>query len=142
MKYVLLTLTFALSILGACTSEKTEVNRAELEQQVLAVHDSAMAKMGDIYKLRKNLLSLRDSLEAQTQTDSIVLNKLQLHIQSLNQADESMMAWMRQYKAPAENQENEQAINYLQHELVKVQKLQTLMDSTINAARSTYRSNE
>ena len=143
MKYVLLIFSLALSILCACSSENNpQLQRENLEQQVLAVHDTAMAKMGDIYKLRKNLRSLRDTLEAQAQTDSTILHNLQLHIRLLNQADEAMMAWMRQYKAPTEEQENEQAINYLQQELVKIEKVQTLMDSTIHAARSTYNTNE
>ena len=141
MKHVIIAICFALAILCGCNQGQSPKEQKEaLEQRVLAVHDTAMAKMGDIYKLRKNLRTLRDTLEAQPQPDSTLLQNLQQHIQLLNRADEAMMGWMRQYKAPAEDIPNEQAMNYLQQELVKIENVQTLMDSTIQAARSTYNS--
>ncbi|MEJ8804001.1 hypothetical protein [Pontibacter sp. H249] len=140
MKYLILSISFALAILCSCSQGQSPKEQKEaLEERVLAVHDTAMAKMGDIYKLRKGLRTLRDTLEVQ-QADSSTLNSLQIQIQLLNRADEAMMVWMRQYKAPAKDMPNEQALNYLQQELVKIEKVQTLMDSTINAARNTYTS--
>lgn len=139
MKYFILTISFALAILCGCNQGQSPAEQKDaLEKKVLVVHDTAMAKMGDIYKLRKNLRTLRDTLEAQPQPDSSTLKKLQQHIQLLNRADEAMMGWMRQYKAPTEDMSNEQAMEYLQQELVKIEKVQTLMDSTIQAARTTY----
>ncbi|MBC5992363.1 hypothetical protein [Pontibacter cellulosilyticus] len=141
MKYILLIISLALAILCSCSQvQSPEEQQETLEQNVLAVHDTAMAKMEDIFKLRKSLRTLRDTLETQTQPDSAILNNLQQHIQLLNRADEAMMGWMRQYKAPAADMPNEQAINYLQQEMVKIKKVQTLMDSTINAAQATYNS--
>ncbi|WP_299823308.1 hypothetical protein [uncultured Pontibacter sp.] len=139
MKYLLLTLSFALAILCSCSqTQSPEEQKEALEQNVLAVHDTAMAKMEDIFRLRKNLRILRDTLETQLQPDSAVLKSLQTHIQLLNRADEVMMGWMRQYKAPAEDMPHEQAMEYLEQEKIKIEKVQTIMDSTINAARSTY----
>ncbi|GAB3199521.1 succinate dehydrogenase flavin-adding protein (antitoxin of CptAB toxin-antitoxin module) [Pontibacter aydingkolensis] len=139
MKHIILSLSLAFAILCGCSQGQSPKEQKEaLEERVLAVHDTAMAKMGNIYKLRKGLRTLRDTLETQ-QADSVTLNNLQTQIQLLNRADEAMMGWMRQYKTPAEDMPNEQVINYLQQELVKIKQVQTLMDSTINAARTTYK---
>ena len=141
MKYFVVYVVFVLAILCGCSQgQNPEEQKEALEQNVLAVHDTAMAKMEDIFKLRKSLRTLRDTLEKQPQSDTAILNNLQQHIQLLNRADEAMMGWMRQYKAPAADMPSEQAINYLQQEMVKIEKVQTLMDSTINAARSTFKS--
>jgi hypothetical protein len=139
MKYGILSILLSFVLFSSCNQSQTpEERKAALEENVLAVHDSAMAKMNDIYHLRRNLRALRDTLENQPQPDSAILTHLQNHIKLLNRADESMMGWMRQYKAPVEI-ENEQAINYLQKELVKIEKVQTIMDSTVTAAKSTLK---
>ncbi len=107
----------------------------------MAIHDEAMARMGDIYKLRRTLRSMRDTLEAQQQTDSTTVLALEQEISGLNKADEAMMQWMRQYSAP-DTLQHEQAMDYLQQELVKVERVQTIMDSTIEAAQTTVKKYE
>jgi hypothetical protein len=139
MKFAIVIILFASALCYSCNQPQTpEERKVALEENVLAIHDSAMAKMDDIYHLRRNLRALRDTLETQPKPDSTTLKLLQTHILLLNRADESMMGWMRQYKAPVE-MNNEQATNYLNQELVKIMRVQEVMDSTINAARSTYK---
>ncbi len=139
MKYGLVIILSALTFcLGCNRSKSPEELKTTLEENVLAVHDSAMSRMNSVYHLRKNLRALRDSLEAQPQPDSTILKDLHRHIQLLNRADEAMMNWMRQYKAP-NDMDNKQAMSYLQQELVKIKEVQITMDSTIQAAKSTYK---
>jgi len=137
MKNYITLLVFSLALLAACTSGPSAAQKkADLENTVLAVHDQAMAQMGDIYKLRRSLRNLRDTLEAR-QADSATLQTLQQQISSLNQADEAMMQWMRHYQAP-DSLQTGQAMTYLQQELHKIRRVQTVMDSTLEAARQTY----
>lgn len=121
---------------SACQSGATEEEeKTELETKVMAIHDEAMAKMDNIYKLRRSLRGMRDTLEAQ-QADSTAILPLEQEISGLNKADEAMMGWMRQYKKP-DTLQHEQAMTYLQQELTKIQRVQTIMDSTIEAAQAT-----
>ena len=137
--FILLIMPFLL-LTGCNTGSREATQQEELEANVMAIHDDAMARMGDIYKLRRNFRSLRDTLAAQ-QTDSATLQALQQQIDELNQADEVMMVWMRNYSAP-DSLQPEQATVYLQQELQKIERVQTVMDSTIQAARKTYQQYE
>lgn len=141
MNKLILLLALPIAILAGCKSGPTEVvQKAELQQHVMAVHDSAMAEMDQIFKLRRSLRALRDTLETQ-QTDTTILQALQQNINSLNRADERMMDWMRNYKAP-DTLLHAQAMRYLQLELQKIEKVKNTMDSTISAARKTYQQYE
>ncbi|GAB3831197.1 hypothetical protein GCM10028895_48260 [Pontibacter rugosus] len=136
MKKTFILLSFPLVCLFSCSAGNAEVEeKAVLESRVMSVHDSAMARIGEIYKIRRQLRALRDTMEIQ-QADTAVLGALQQEINSLNQADEVMMQWMRQYKAP-DTLQAKAAKEYLQNELVKIERVQTVMDSSIQAAQST-----
>ncbi|RIJ42646.1 hypothetical protein [Pontibacter oryzae] len=142
MKRFFILAILPLALLAGCQNGASETEqKAELEGNVMAIHDEAMAKMGDIYKLRRQLRSLRDTLEQQAQPDSAAILALQQELSGLNQADEVMMQWMRQYKAP-DTLQHQQAMTYLQQELVKVTRVQTVMDSTLQAAKQTLSTHE
>ncbi|WP_439879577.1 hypothetical protein ACSX1A_10335 [Pontibacter sp. MBLB2868] len=141
MKKLFLITCLSFSILSGCSqSETPEEHNNNLESQVMEVHDGAMEQMNTIYHLRKDLRALRDTLTNQ-EADTSALVPIQVNITQLNEADEAMMNWMRQYKAPV-NLTDEQAREYLQNELLKIERVKTLMDSTIQAARSIYRKYE
>ncbi|NEM97219.1 hypothetical protein [Pontibacter burrus] len=141
MKKPILHLAFVTLLLSGCNTGPTQAElKTELEQHVMAVHDSAMADLGSIFKLRRDLRALRDTLATQ-QTDSTLLLQLQENITSLNKADEAMMNWMRNYKA-TDTLQHEQAMQYLNQELQKIEKVKITMDSTIDAARNVYQQHE
>lgn len=136
MKKWLLYLALPLA-LAACQSGPSEAEQKQtLETEVMALHDEAMADMGKIYRLRRDLTSLHDSLTAQS-ADTAVTNLLSRRIVQLHEADEAMMDWMRNYKAP-DTLAHAQAMLYLQEEHVKMEKVKSLMDSTIANAKETY----
>lgn len=136
---LLLALPFAIGI--SCKSTPSDAEqKAALESQVMAVHDSAMAEMDAIFKLRRNLRALRDTL-ATKQADSTTLQLLQQNITDLNKADERMMIWMRNYKAP-DTLQHEYAMHYLQQELQKIERVKFTMDSCIQAASKTYQQHD
>jgi hypothetical protein len=123
--------------LASCQSGPSEAERQEtLETEVMDLHDEAMADMSKIYRLRRNLTSLRDTLAAQS-ADTSITNLLTRDITGLHQADEAMMDWMRNYKAP-DTLAHEQAMLYLQQEHEKMARVKSLMDSTIAKAKETY----
>ncbi len=142
MKRRIILLAFPVLLLSACTGEgeSEALEQKKLEETVLAKHDSAMAQMGDIYKLRRNLRTLRDTLEAQ-QADTARLHMLERQLEGLSQADKVMMDWMHNYHAP-DSLKPQEAMTYLQQELQKIKRVQIVMDSTLKAAQQTYQSYE
>lgn len=136
MKKWLLYLAFPFALAG-CQSGSSETEKKEgLETEVMALHDEAMADMGKIYRLRRNLTTLRDSLSAQS-ADTAATNLLTRRIVQLDAADEAMMDWMRNYQAP-DTLAHQQAMLYLQEEHNKITRVKSLMDSTIANATETY----
>ena len=140
MKKWLLHLSFPLALSACQGSASEEDPQQALETEVMALHDEAMADMGKIYRLRRNLTSLRDSLQTQP-SDTATISLLTRRIQELEQADEAMMEWMRQYKAP-DSLAQQQAMLYLNQEHQKMARVKSLMDSTITNAQETYATHE
>lgn len=102
----------------------------------MQLHDVAMADMGKIYRLRRNLATLQDSLTQQT-ADTAVISQLSTRIGQLDAADEAMMDWMRHYKSPT-TLPHPEAMQYLEEEHTKMKLVKSLMDNTIHNARETY----
>ena len=134
----LLLIFLCICLLASCGQQPSETEQAQkLETRVLQVHDEAMAEMGRIFIMRQNLKKLRDSLATQAQ-DTVLLQTLEQHILLLQKADDDMMKWMHWYKTPDKTQPRQEAIRYLEQELLKITQVQKTMDSTLTAARELY----
>ena len=125
---VLLTLFLALS----CAEKKQTDTRM---QEVIAVHDSVMPKMGQIGQLISQLKPLADS----TTSDSNYADA----ITDLEQANAAMMNWMQGFGDRfdyAEIQEGKtlsaQKSEWLDEELVKVKEMARAMNESISQAES------
>ncbi|RNI21821.1 hypothetical protein EFB08_21995 [Rufibacter latericius] len=103
-----------------------------LQQEVLALHDSAMAKMGVLYSRRKELTYLKDSVVVQ---DSSAQKSLRGGISDLVRADERMMQWMRAYRSP-EGKAPQEALDYLQQEKIKIEEVRQAIAQSLQAADS------
>jgi len=125
---VLLSLFLTLS----CAEKKETDTRM---QEVIAVHDSVMPKMGEIGQLISQLKPLADS----TTNDS----RYQDAISDLQQANTAMMDWMQGFGDRfdyAEIQEGKtlsaQKSEWLDEELVKVKEMARAMNESISQAES------
>ena len=125
---VLLSLFLALS----CAEKKQGDTRM---QEVIAVHDSVMPKMGQIGQLISQLKPLADS----TASDSRYADA----IADLEQANTAMMDWMQGFGDRfdyAEIQEGKtlsaQKSEWLDEELVKVKEMARAMNESISQAES------
>jgi hypothetical protein len=127
-----------LVVLAACTgqSEKDECTSDEcLKQQaydkVIAVHDEVMPKLGQISDLKRKLEEFtRGSIDSVTANEYIKL------MQDLDAADESMWVWMRAFKSDIEELPLDSALNYLELEQAKVDKVAENINSSIAAAEA------
>ncbi|WP_421875892.1 hypothetical protein [Marinoscillum sp.] len=121
MKY--LSLIVLLVIMASCSSpKKTDEESPSLKDEVMNVHDEVMPKMGELRKTQKELLALADSSAA----DSLVAAKYTELARDIEAANESMMAWMRNYDPNYEGTP-EDVKEYLQTQLKDIEKVKTDM---------------
>jgi hypothetical protein len=122
-------------IFTACgtTSETTnEENPNEaLEKEVMAIHDEVMPKMGEINKLKNDILKRADSLAEAGEEEAAA--RLKALGEELEEAGSSMMVWMRQYK-PGDLTE-EEIKSYLEDQKVKVEEVKEKINGSLEKAR-------
>lgn len=100
--------------------------KSTLEQEVMAVHDEVMPKLGELNKDRKSLQTI-----LKTTTDDTKKAELLTAISALEKADDGMMDWMSDWKVP--NEPTEQKA-YLEKEMIRITKVKTdMLESMKNA---------
>ncbi|MFK7905144.1 MAG: hypothetical protein AB8B69_08465, partial [Chitinophagales bacterium] len=87
------------------------------------------------YRLKKRVKHLTDSLLQDSTTHSEKLAVAKKNIELLEEADESMMSWMRTYRKPKGKSEAE-AMEYLEAEQVKIDAVSKLMNDNIATAEA------
>ena len=103
-----------------------EANQA-LYDQVMDIHDEVMPKMGDIYKMKIELL------EKIANTPGMVEEKrkeLEAIISNLDSTNNAMMDWMHNFNPIPDSLDQEKAREYLETEMERIKKVR---DRTIEA---------
>lgn len=104
----------------------------DMQDEVMAIHDEVMPEMGTINRLAKELkVMVKDSLS--TQDQRIEIKK---HIDALETADDAMMNWMAEYKAPGKDLPKEKATELLQKEKEKITLVRDQMLNSISDAKA------
>lgn len=110
--------------------EKTRVDL--LKDQVMAKHDTAMAKYGELYLERKRLSQQADSLP----NNNVVLKEQYgKTILELIKADDAMMQWMRSYQDP-DSLSEDAAVQYLQKEKQEIEVIQQQIQRSLAQAKT------
>uniref|UniRef100_F4C6Y9 Viral A-type inclusion protein n=1 Tax=Sphingobacterium sp. (strain 21) TaxID=743722 RepID=F4C6Y9_SPHS2 len=116
--------------LGVVTSSCNNAGNKnlQLQEEVIAVHDSIMPKMGAL--VRDNLkvgilLTKMDSLkQVNPALDTAQEKDKLLKLQSkLTEANEEMTDWMHNFEPAQEDKKAEEMASYLQNELAKIKAL-------------------
>ena len=103
---------------------------ANLEGEVLAIHDSVMPKMSDLMRLKKAVSAKVDQTTQAAQKQRGLAIRRQL-----DEADRAMMDWMHQYNADTLAKLSEQkATEYLRAEKAKIERVQTQTFQSISRA--------
>ncbi len=124
---------FAFVACGPDQKAKEEAIKKIKYEDVMAVHDEVMPKMGTIRKLKKELvakaeiLMALDSLSAEAQ-------KFLTAATQLEAASENMMVWMRAFSEPEEGTAHEEVLKFYAVELEKVKEVRESMLSAIKKA--------
>ncbi|MBU2916129.1 hypothetical protein [Reichenbachiella agariperforans] len=138
-----------LIVLSACNTPKPEAVSVEfndLKAEVITIHDEAMAEMGTIMRLKKELVAELDS----TAIDSTAV----VAIEDLEAAHEGMMVWMRgfsdaftgeellnglpeQFDTEEAKAEAEQKLDALKAQEASVKKMNEMIKNSISQAKAT-----
>lgn len=121
-KYLIVLLAcLALFCVISC-SDKVELAKTEM----MAIHDESMAEIGTIRTLARQLSELKSTVP-----DTFALNKA---ILDLEDAEESMMIWMDEYKEP----DAKDALEYFQAENIKISEIASKIYSSISTAKNFF----
>lgn len=120
--------------LFACTSESKKEKEPELSEremlykEVMEIHDAVMPKMSDINRVKRKL---KDHLEEDAINDDSLKSKMNANIDELIAAENSMMDWMKDFKAPKKDDPDQQVIDYLNEEKIKISRVSDQMLSSL-----------
>ncbi|WP_298489231.1 hypothetical protein [uncultured Maribacter sp.] len=96
-KYILVLIAIATYTLTSCKEEKKAAAQPTQMQQVMAIHDEVMPKMGELGKLVSTLKPMIDSTETGMQYEKAMID--------LQNANKSMMDWMQGFGSKFDSDE-------------------------------------
>jgi hypothetical protein len=133
-KNISLFLILSSIFLLSCGEEKPKEDPLQKEKEkvykeVMAVHDEMMM-MGKIRGAQSKLKKM-----IMLESDLSKVEKYQTAYDQLQVADDAMMGWMRQFKNPPENTATKEAIEYLNGQNTKVQKMKEVMVENLDKAK-------
>lgn len=128
---VILTSTLAFT---ACTNHKKE--QENLQQAVIAAHDSVMTDMNTLMEKKtqvKFILSHLDSLK--TKNTSLDTMKVRTDLTLLNKdlatADDAMMAWMHNFNPDYTGKSHDEIMDYLNGQKEKINSVELIFKKVI-----------
>jgi len=120
MKYFLICLVFVFSLIfQSCGNSQENANKI-LREEVIAVHDEVMPKMGQLKSLEKTALQMAEDLANSEDPDTTKIKELKQLAVELDQAYEGMFVWMRQYEVEDGEMTAEEVKVYLDEQMKKV----------------------
>ena len=123
---VLLALVSFILLIG-CANKGSTTKSQQMYTEVMQVHDEVMPKMRDIRQYKKKLNKIEGAKE---------LEEVQNAINSLDQAHDSMMDWMAQFKLPKDVSEDDE-IKYLEGQKVSVKEMSDELYGALEIAANT-----
>ena len=106
---------FTITILSCERKVESQSQSANLMDEVMAIHDSVMPKMGALRTTRKALLEKADNT-----SDSTLAVMLLTKADELDSAQQAMMVWMRQFNP-----------TYYEDQKKMIQDVKDLMESSL-----------
>ncbi|WP_298479058.1 hypothetical protein [uncultured Maribacter sp.] len=132
-KYILILVAITTYTLSSCKEEKKAPEGPTQMQQVMAIHDEVMPKMGAIGKLVSTLKPMVDSTETGMQYE--------VAMKDLQKANKSMMDWMQSFGSKFDSDEilngkqlTPEKQELLNSEEIKVKEVADLINTSIAKA--------
>lgn len=116
-------------------SGNKEAETDEIYREVMEIHDEVMPKMQDIMNLKEKMRIKIDSM-ASSGVDQSAIDKMEKMITQLDEADEAMMNWMRNFNTDYEEMSKEEITNYLNEQKEEITEVKDQMQTAIKEAES------
>jgi len=124
-----------LIIFSSCNPSQKDSNEL-LKEEVIAIHDEVMPKMGELKSLHKELLSKIDILKSDSVTNAKEIQALSVLASDLDASFEGMFIWMRQFKSAYEGMTEEEITQYLLDQKEKVQNVNVAIKENLALAKA------
>ena len=126
-KYV--NLLFAALLLACGPSKQSEIK--EIKNQAIEIHDEVMPLMGDLRRVRKDLMLMADSIVTSDSLKASALGELATDIADAN---EGMMQWMRSFEPEFEGTD-EEVIQYFKDQKASIEKVKEDMLESLESGQ-------
>jgi len=134
MKNSILILTIIITGCGLNQEEKNKKLQQDLYDEVMVMHDEVMPKISNILSLEKDLEGGITELDSLDPNYSEQVKILKNQIARLQQADESMMQWMRNFEVNQEGWPHDSIMSYLSKEKERISEVRDQMLGAIKGA--------
>lgn len=127
-----------LFVLLACqppSQKKGETDIKAIKEDIFDIHDAIMPKMGDLRRMRKDLMLTADSIQ---NTDSITAKSLVKIAETIATANQNMMKWMRNFD-PDYKGTNKEILNYMKRQKREITKVKKDMLSSLEKGKNRLR---
>ncbi len=132
IKNQLFTLAIILcAALVGCGNDDKEIEM-KLNEEVMAVHNEVMPKMGEASRLKRQLTSFKQNLP----DDSVALKvSLIKTIMELSKSEDMMSDWMANYKYPNPSTKHEDLVIYLKAQKDSIKQVSDAMYMSLAVAK-------
>lgn len=129
-------LFFSLLIFSCSDKGTAGIEVAELEEEVMYIHDDVMPKMSDIMKHKEKINALLSD-SSWHETNQEYVNNLRRTLDKLNVAEKEMWNWMHNYSDVfGQLQSDQQKTDFLLKEKEKISEVRVLMLESIEQAEA------
>ena len=118
--------------------EKDETQEAidEVYKEVMEIHDRSMAQMSEVRRLSRQLKDSIEHTNVNPMEQEEVINRYRNHLKELNNADQEMLQWMRQFDKDAKNvSTKEEKLEYFRKEKEKISSVDHQVNEALRSAR-------
>lgn len=125
----------------AMHNPETATGSAKLYAEVMAIHDEVMPKMDDVMALKSQAKRRIEQLDSLAKAGNKLENtekkqRLDSLVVELGQADDAMMNWMHDFDADMKGKNEDQKLEYLKSEKVKIALVKEKMLGGITKAQA------
>jgi hypothetical protein len=125
-------------LIGACQNNREVTEDKEIKNEVIEIHDEIMPEMQTVFNLKKSLNQRLDSLNnINIGKENPLKSEFEAAIQELNEANQDMMQWMRNFNPKFESDQENERIAYYKTEKEKILKVKSKFTEAIEKAEMT-----
>lgn len=114
----------------------TTTTPKQMEDALMAIHDTAMVKLNEINRLSSDLRNIRAEVNVTDQGSDAYPTGLDNVLEDLKMADQAMWDWMKSYSDNRATQTEEQLMAFYEREMEKIKTVNAAIDNSIANAKN------